>query len=225
MNYEDMTNKELKALCEKRELKIDAVKANQPTKDELVATLKKDDAEYSQSDEVATDNEVEDEGIQSQPDPALLDTLSSFEKAALKEAEALMTPEAKLAKAQKKAQTARAQRQREELMALVRVTIVDQQQSQSAPVKNAVYFVGWGNRLLGYMTERIVLGKPWHVRRGALNNLKSVMMTIPVQNDEKNRIDWETVPRYSIAELTPLTKEEIDEIAKRQRVREQSTND
>jgi hypothetical protein len=222
MNYEDMTNAQLKELCKDNDIEVNAKKATQPTRAELMTAIENAglDEDVAIDSEIATDAEVEAEGIVQEED-----ALSSFEKAAMAEAESLMTPEAKLAKAEKKVRATKAQKQKKELMRLVRVIIVDHQKNQTAPVKNAVHFVGWGNRLVGYHTERIVLGKPWHVRQGALDNLRSVIMTVPIQNDEKNRIDWESGPRYSITELPPLTRDELEDIAKKQRIREQSTND
>ncbi|MEA1999019.1 MAG: hypothetical protein U9N61_06840, partial [Euryarchaeota archaeon] len=113
---------------------------------------------------------------------------------------------------------------KKKLMKLTRVTIIDNQMSQTHKVKNAVQFVGWGNRVVGYHNERIILNKPWHVREGALINLRAVTMQIPIQNDEANRIDWEDAQRYSITELEPLTKDQIELINKKQNVREQALN-
>ena len=222
MNYEDMTNAELKAVCEKNGYDIKAKKATQPTQAELLAAIENGQAKEI---EEADENVLEDEGYFEEP--AELnegEVMDSFAKAALAETDKLITPEAKLEKAKRKARSAQAAAQRKQVMQLKRVTIIDNQMNQTHKVKNAVQWVGWGNGLIGYYNERIILNKPWHVREGALINLRAVMMNVPTQNDEQNKIDWEVMPRYSITELEPLNKEQIELIGKKQNVREQALN-
>lgn len=221
MNYEEMTNAELKAICAENDYKIVAKKATQPTQAELLVAIENGQAAET---EVVNDSVAEGEGYSEPEEIQEEEVMDSFAKAALAASEKLMTPEAKLAQAEKKANNAKAIAMKKKLMKLTRVTIIDNQMSQTHKVKNAVQFVGWGNRVVGYHNERIILNKPWHVREGALINLRAVTMQIPIQNDEANRIDWEDAQRYSITELEPLTKDQIELINKKQNVREQALN-
>jgi len=218
MDYENMTKAQLLEYCEVNGITVISKNPKKPTNDEIIACI--DEATVV---DTVTDSAVESEGIET--DESAEAANDAFALKAAKEAEVLLTPEALQAKAEKNIQKTRAQKQKREMLPLIRVMIIDNQQSQTHKVANAIQFKGWGNRLIGYFNERIVIGKPWHVRRGCLNNMKSETIIIPVQNDDQNRIDWETMPRYSITELTPLTKDEIEVIRQRQVVRGQSVEE
>lgn len=110
-------------------------------------------------------------------------------------------------------------KQYQDKMKLVRVMITSNAVNQTKAGSDEVQTVSWGNRVLGYQTDRYILGKPWHVRQGALDNLRNSTITIPAQNDEQNKVDWNVVPAFNIVELAPLTKEEIKTIAEKQKVR------
>ena len=124
----------------------------------------------------------------------------------------------------KKVQSKGAKRKEQynKMMRLIRVNVTSNKTGLSKPIKNQVMTVSWGNRLLGYHTDRLVLGKPWHVRFGALENLRKAVITESIQNDEDNRVDTQEIPAYNIVELKQLTKPELDKMAKRQTIRNES---
>ena len=138
--------------------------------------------------------------------------------------EAIEEPQEVQKKAKSAKQTKKAQykEQYNKMMKLMRVNVTSNSQSQTKPMPNQVLPVSWGNRVLGYHTDRLILGKPWHIRYGALLNLKNSVTTISVQNDEKNRVDTQVIPSYNIIELKSLTKPELDKMAKRQIIRDES---
>lgn len=132
------------------------------------------------------------------------------------EDEVVSTPDVKPAK-----QT-RAQKRKQQYldnMKLVRVLITSNATNQT---KQDVITVSWGNLLLGYNTDRIILGKPWHVRHGALNNLRGKTISTPIQNEEHNRIDYVNVPAYNIVDLGLLTMAEYREMGSKQKAKEAS---
>ena len=118
-----------------------------------------------------------------------------------------------------------AQKKREQhkkYMKLIRVNITSNSVSQTKNLPNQVMTISWGNRLLGYQTDRLILGKPWHIRYGALKNLEDSVISVSVQNDEKNRIETIQGPAYNIAILPMLDKPALDKLAKKQTIRNES---
>ncbi len=111
-------------------------------------------------------------------------------------------------------------KQYNELMALKRVIITSNSTNQTKT--DGIERIAWGNRLLGHQVDNIVLGKPWHVREGALRNLRNSIIRQPIQDDDANTVKFETVPAWNIQVLEPLSKEEIERIAKRQTIRDAS---
>ncbi len=109
--------------------------------------------------------------------------------------------------------------QRAELMPLKRVLITTNADNQT---KQNLVFITWGNGLIGHLTDRVYLGKPWHVRQGALNNMKNALTRISIQDEEGNQVKFETVPTYNIVDLAPLTEAEIKKIGTRQTIRDAS---
>lgn len=104
-------------------------------------------------------------------------------------------------------------------MKLIRVLVTSNDTNQT---KQELITVGWGNNLLGYHNDRIILGKPWHVRNGALANLRDRTIKTPVQNEEHNRIDYVTIPAYNIVDLGLLTMKEYREMGEKQKAKEAS---
>lgn len=195
MNYEEMTNKELQALCDDLGIDVDSKNVSKPTKREYIIALERFNSKDQQdADEFL--NVGEPDGKEKMQEEA----------------------------GQKvKVKKTRAQKRREQqhvLFQLKRVIITSNQTNQTKT--NGIERITWGNRLVGIQTDNVVLGKPWHVREGALRNLRAAIVRNSVQDDEGNQVRWETVPAYNIQELEPLTKEEIDKIAKRQTIRDAS---
>ncbi len=105
-------------------------------------------------------------------------------------------------------------------MALKRVLITSNSTNQTKT--HGIERISWGNRLVGHNTDNVVIGKPWHVREGALRNMKSAIINQSIQDDDANQVRSETVPAWNIQELAPLTEKDIEKIAKRQTIREAS---
>jgi len=103
-------------------------------------------------------------------------------------------------------------------MALQRVLITDNSDNQT---KTDLMFVSWGNRILGYHTDRVLLGKPWHVRTGAMNNLRDATIYKPVQ-DDKGVVTTVKVPKYNIVDLGLLSEAEYKVIGEKQKIRNAS---
>ena len=123
-------------------------------------------------------------------------------------------------KKQTKAQKRREQRNK--YMRLIRVTVTSNSSSQTKMDPKQFMTISWGNELLGYHTDRLILGKPWHIHYGALQNLADCEISTSVQNDEKNRIETTVGPAYNIDKMTPLTRDELEKMAKRQIIRDSS---
>ncbi len=122
-------------------------------------------------------------------------------------------PEVKISKAQAKKDMYN------KYMAKKRVVITQNNDSQTK-LQHKTF--SWGNKVLGHQTDRVLFGKPWHVRYGALRNIMNASITDSVQNHETGRIDSVSRPAYNVQILTPLTGKEIEVIAKRQTIRDSS---
>ncbi len=112
-------------------------------------------------------------------------------------------------------------RMKKELFKLKRVIITEQHkiQSYSEDDSNRLMYVTWGNSLIGIQTTRIVFGHPWMVPEGALKNLREVKAT--VSSLKNQRIVSHQVDAYKIEDIGLPTKQEIEEIAKRQKYRKE----
>ena len=187
--FKEMTNAQLEGFC--NDLGIDVkAKGKKPNKAEYMAAI----ASY-----YGIDTEEPDESTDEAD--KIIDKLSkNFGKKEKKESEK--------------------KRQLKELMALRRVQISSNKDNQKDPSNlNIVHTVSWGNRVVGYYTDRFILNKPWHVREGALRNLRNATFRKSVVNSATHETTMITVPMYNIAELPPLTEEEIKEMAAKQKTR------
>ncbi len=196
MNYNEKTNKELKEICEERNIEVDSKNVSKPTKKEFLTAIEKDDAS---ADSFLTDNAIE--------------IVEKVEEKTETKVDVKEAKKKELTKSEMK------RMQFNELMAMKRV-IVTQVGDNQTKLQNKTF--SWGNRVVGHQTDRVVFGKPWHVREGALRNIRAAMVTESVQNFEQNRVDTITKPEYIVQDLTPLTKKEIEAIAKRQTIRDSS---
>jgi len=192
--YNDFTNAELKQFCEDEGIDVDSKNVSKPTKKEYIAAIEAFNAK----------NNADAEDFLATEEPVV-------EPEAKKEEPKTTTKETR---AQKR------RRQYNEMHALKRVIITSNATNQTKT--QAIERITWGNRLLGHNTDNVVLGKPWHVRQGALNNMKNAKTTNSIQDDEGNQVRFETVNTYNIQMLDPLTPEEIEKIAKRQTIRDAS---
>lgn len=80
-----------------------------------------------------------------------------------------------------------------------------------------------GNSVVPTMTKYIPFGVEWHVPQIILNTIKEkVMNKFIAKKDERGREyrEYQEAKAYSIQELPPLTKEELQELAKSQEMRQ-----
>ena len=204
-----MTNKELEAYCQRNSINIDSKNVSKPTKAELLAAIEA-------AGDLMEESTIKNEGL----DEYGMDDVEDFlntepEELTVESFKPKTAEEKKLTRAQKRI------KQRDELMPLRRVLITNNNSSQTT-IKTQVHYSTWGNRLLGHHTDRFVCDSAWHVREGCLRNLESMVLNIPVQDDEGNTVRFETKQAYVVQRLAPLTVAERSTIGKRQQVREAS---
>ncbi len=193
MNYEEMTNAELKQYCEDNGIEVTAKNPAKPNKAELLGAI-----DGTMADANAQDDSFAAEAVQ-QVEEA---------KKAVEKPKIVATGEKTAAQKRRAVYNKK--------MALKRVLVTDNKDNQT---KQDLMTVAWGNRELKYHTDRVVLGKPWHVRQGALDNIIASTYSKPVQNYETNTIDYVTTPMFNIVDLGILSKEEYARIAEKQNVR------
>lgn len=93
------------------------------------------------------------------------------------------------------------------------------------PIKQQMgqeYF-GTGNSVMGTISRMVVFGEEWHVEKMLLDIIKSkqYQFFVPKKNDKGDVVMVSKVaPAYNVQELPPLTKEELNELAKNQRATE-----
>ncbi len=208
--YSGMTNKDLKEYCEEEGIDVDSKNVSKPTKVEYVDAIER--FESGNVKKVVTEE-----------NETILDPEDDFSRE-VKKINSL-TKEANGAqvnKTQKVKETRKDKRRKQynELMALKRVIVTSNQTNQTKTV--GIERISWGNRLLGHNTDNVVIGKPWHVREGALRNLAAAKITQSIQDDDGNQVRFETIPAWIIQYLEPLTEPEIQKIAKRQAIRDAS---
>ncbi len=202
MNLKDMTNKDFKEYCENEGINVDSKNVSKPTRKEYLSAIK--NFENKQSNEI-------DELLNISEPETLQKEISSIPI----EDRIKAKNNKKLTRAEKKKE------QKKRVMAKKRVIITSNSDNQTK-VKNSMFWITWGNRLVGHQTDRIILDKPWHVREGALENLRIAMTTESIQDDEGNKVDTMPKQSYIIQELTPLTEDERNVIGKRQIIRDSS---
>jgi hypothetical protein len=209
-NFEQMTNKELQKYCTENNIRVDSKNVSKPTKTEFILAINEHEAGPSVAtsiDDVIDDNMI---GSDINADESLDDFFDNDDGVKPK-----ANKNKKITRAEKRKQ------QYLESMPLRRV-IINSNDNNQTRTKNQVEFCTWGNRLIGHHTDRFILGKPWHVREGALRNLQNKKISIPIQDEEGNTIKFEVVPAYVIQRLDDLTKAELEVIAKRQTIRDNS---
>ncbi len=201
-----MTNKELVAYCDRNNIDIDSKNVSKPTKAEIFKAIES-------AGELAEETLIEDEGLSEYDvEEGLDEFLDISEPDDVRKI---------VAKTRKPTRAELRQKQVDELMPLRRVIITENDKNQTT-IPTQVHYSTWGNRLLGHPTDRFVCGSPWHVREGALRNLRGMMAARAVQDEEGNTVRHETINKYIIQELAPLTQAERDIIAKRQLIRDSS---
>ncbi len=197
MSLRDMTNKDLKEYCENEGIDVDSKNVSKPTKNEFIDAIQKfEKVQNDGSDELLNISEPEILNVKKENITKTVTTK-------------------KLTRLEKK------KKQEKRLLAKKRVIITSNSDNQTK-VKNSMFWATWGNRLVGHRTDRVILDKPWHIREGALENLRSSVITESIQDEEGNKVSTVTKQAYIIQELTPLTEDERNVIAKRQTIRDSS---
>ena len=194
--YEGKKNAELALICEEKGLKVLAKNVSKPTRAELIKVL---------SDDLQDGNDFLASG---EPEVLEVAVIPEIAKAAVSKS-----------KAKNEADAAKALY--DEKHRMIRCVITQNSDNQTK-IQHKTF--SWGNRVLGHQTDRVVFGKPWHVRRGALDNIENAIYVKSVNNEDFNRVDSVPVPAYNVQILTPLTQKEIDVIARKQELRNASVD-
>ena len=200
VNYEEMTNAELKALVDDFELTVEAKTPGKPNKAELIAAIVKFKKEQN-----AINGIEEEEETLADTDDSENDELDSSPKVVKPVPQRLLPTEKRKAL------------QKADLLRKERVIIFDKQHTQT---KMPVIMVTWGNKLVGIHTDVINLqsGKPQYIRRGALANLRLATFSYSYQEDEFSPVKHLTEERFEIRELEGLSEEEIEVLAAQQKM-------
>lgn len=199
--YRSQSNAELKELLEAFELGTPKAKNPfKPNKDEMVQalmTFKRSQDRINGIEPEEGDDYVEDD---SDEPSAEVSTEARGPKM-----------NAQQAKAQKAALL------KADLMRMERV-IVHDTQTQQTPLQTVT--VTWGNRALGIQNDVVHFGKPWYIRRGALQNLRDAEITEYTQDREAGgAMRTDTRKRYLITETEGWTEEELTRYAMDQKIR------
>ena len=200
VNYEEMTNAELKALVDDFELTVEAKTPGKPNKAELIAAIVK----FKKGQDAINGIEEEEETL-ADTDDSENNELDSSTKVVQP------IPQRLLPTAKRKAL------QKADLLRKERVIIFDKQHTQT---KMPAIMVTWGNKLVGIHTDVVNLqsGKPQYIRRGALANLRLATFSYSYQEDEFSPVKHLTEERFEIRELEGLTEEEIEVLAAQQKM-------
>lgn len=201
IDYNEMTNAELKALIDDFELTVDAKTPGKPNKAELVSALEN----YRKQQNII--NGVEEDETEDLDETN--DELTPGSKNETKVEK--VVPQKLLPREQKK------RLQKADLLRKERVIVIDKQHTQT---RIPAITVTWGNKLIGIQTDVIDLksNKPQYVRRGALANLRSCTFTYSYQEEEFAPVRQITEERFEIRELEGLTEDEIADLAIKQRM-------
>ena len=199
--YRSKTNAELKELLEVFELGTPKAKNPfKPNKDEMVQAL----MQYKRKQDSIN-------GIAPEEGDEYFDEDESDDEMEVSAEMRAPKMNSKQVKAQKAALL------KADLMRMERVIVHDTQTMQT-PVPTAT--ITWGNRALGIHNDVVHFGKPWYLRRGALQNLRDAVITEYTQDREAGgSMRTETRNRYLITETEGWTDEELQKYAMDQKIR------
>lgn len=199
------TNAELVEMVKTQGLTVDAKNPAKPVKAELIKAIVDNTAD--EVDELTAIMEAED---------------NANAQAALKDAELEVIKEREPTAPVPKKMT-RAQLKKKQFADKMKYCRVMATSNRSSETKTDLVTISWGNGLLGYHTDRVMLGKPWHVRQGALDNMNgsTVIIQVPKYTDTgaSNGVERTTIPAYNIVDLGLLTQEEYSKMAEKQQIR------
>lgn len=201
IDYNEMTNAELKALIDDFELTVDAKTPGKPNKAELVSALEN----YRKQQNIIN-------GVEEDETEDLDETNDELTPGSKNETKVEKVVSQKLLPREQKKRL-----QKADLLRKERVIVIDKQHTQT---RIPAITVTWGNKLIGIQTDVIDLksNKPQYVRRGALANLRACTFTYSYQEEEFGPVKQVTEERFEIRELEGLTEDEIADLAIKQRM-------
>lgn len=201
IDYNEMTNAELKALIDDFELTVDAKTPGKPNKAELVSALEN----YRKQQNIIN-------GVEEDETEDLDETNDELTPGSKNETKVEKVVSQKLLPREQKKRL-----QKADLLRKERVIVIDKQHTQT---RIPAITVTWGNKLIGIQTDVIDLksNKPQYVRRGALANLRACTFTYSYQEEEFAPVRQITEERFEIRELEGLTEDEIADLAIKQRM-------
>ncbi len=192
--YEELTNSELVKKCNELGIEVEAKNPKKPNKTELITAIEKFE---------------KTEGYTAEQLDAEVEEISEEEFAELGTPEPVTEEPTKRKRPSKKELIAKSTK-------LCRVLVTDNSDNQT---KTDVLHVTWGNDLIGHKTDTVLLGRNWHIRQGALNNLKEAELMKSVPNADTGAPELVVVPAYNIVEMPMLSLEEYSEMGEKQKIR------
>ena len=196
------TNADLKAICDELNLTVEANNPQKPNKMELITTIEKYNG-VDTSDE-ATDIDTEGVATDEVSEEELAEFLGTNTGESIAD-----KPTGKKVKLTRK-------QMKDMLFKLRRVQVISNDETQT---KRDVKFITWGNDVIGHNTDRLLMGRPWHIREGALRNLKENLVSKSVPHPETGNPEFIEMPAYNIIELPMLSLDEYRTLGKRQEMR------
>lgn len=196
------TNLDLINICDELNLTVEAKNTQKPNKMELIAAIEKYNGVTDTTDAVATETEGVDTNELS------VDEFEEF----MGESKA----DDVVATVVKKKKKLSRREMKDMLFPLRRVQVLANDETQT---KRDVKFITWGNDIIGHNTDRLLMGRPWHIREGALRNLRENMVSRSVPHPETGNPEFIEMPAYNIIDLPMLKLEEYKALGKRQEMR------
>lgn len=199
----DETNLDLKNICDELNLTVEAKNTQKPNKMELITAIEK----YNKVDDADEASETETEGLDE-------DISEEEYKEFMGDNDASTATED--GEAPKKKTKMTKKEMKEVLFALRRVQVISNDETQT---KRDVKFITWGNDVIGHNTDRLLMGRPWHIREGALRNLKENLVSKSIPHPETGNPEFVEMPAYNIIELPMLKIDEYRTLGKKQEMR------
>jgi len=197
------TNVDLQVICDELNLNVEAKNTKKPNKMELITAIEKNNGVDTSDDAVQTDTEglYDENNISPEEFEEFMGGGTDDDSA--KD----ITKKKKLTKKDMKSL----------LFKLNRVQVIANDETQS---KRDVKFITWGNDVIGHNTDRLLMGRPWHIREGALRNLQDNVISKSVPHPETGNPEYVEVPAYNIIILPMLTIDQYRGLGKKQEIRD-----
>ncbi len=212
-----MKNADLFEYCKDNGVEIEANNVSKPTKREMISALVA--AEKYQDVVEDTNDEVKEDAITVREE---IDQATQDETSDADEFLNVGTTNARKRKKSENEKRIEAANKKKAMSVLKRVIITEPNRTQTA-ISNQAYYCSWGNGVIGHFTDKYILGSEWHVRLGALKNLESATTLVTAIDKATGEMKTHKAKKYNIQYLEPLTKAELELIAKRQVIKESAT--